>query len=104
MRAPFSFMDICAPTWQLASERCPCCNGQSELAFAACRLCGFVILVCAEVGTVFEISGQSRGEHIGWLRGEPDLCAQCRGLRYENFRHATAEEIQRLGFRPGSYR
>jgi hypothetical protein len=65
---------------------------------------GFVILVCAGVGTVFEISGQLRGEHIGWLRGEPEIRAKCRGLRYEDFRHATAEEIQHLGFRPGSYR
>jgi len=97
-------MEIRAPTWQLAAGKCPCCDGQGELVFSACPSCGFVVLVCAEVGTVFEISGQTRGKEMGVLAGKPDSCVKCGASRCEHFPNATAEEIKRLGFQPGSYR
>jgi len=94
------------PTWELAKERCPCCDRQGELLFSACPTCGFVVLICAEVGTVFEAHDQKRGQQIGgsFGREQERVCAQCGKTGYSNFRNATVDEIVSLGFRPGDYR
>ena len=97
-------METRKPSWELAHERCPCCDGQGELVFSKCPSCGLVVLICAEVGSVFEVKSGKRGDEIGWSFGDAPLCRACTKARYEDFVGATWEEIQALGFKPGDYR
>jgi hypothetical protein len=62
------------------------------------------VLICAEVGTVFEIRGKQRGSVIGESIASENVCAKCGKSRYSDFRGATADEILALGFQPGDYR
>ncbi|NVB79531.1 MAG: hypothetical protein HOV81_14135 [Kofleriaceae bacterium] len=75
-------MNVTSSTWQLRSP-CPCC-GQGGLTFSTCIRCHRVLLVCAEVGTVFD----SR-----------DRCP----CGSEHFENATSDQITALGFTPDDY-
>ena len=97
-------MQIDSPSWQLRKQRCTCCDGQGELVFSACPTCGFVVLICAEVGTVFEIRDRQCGSVLGDSSVVEDDCAKCGRSRYSAFRSATTDEILALGFQPGDYR
>ena len=92
------------PSWELRNERCTCCDGQGELVFSTCPTCGSVVLVCAEIGTVFDIHERHAGSVLGDSVAAQDVCAKCRTSRYSDFRSATADEILALGFQPGDYR
>ena len=92
------------PSWDLRNQRCACCDGQGELVFSTCPTCGVVVLMCAEVGTVFSIRDRRAGSALGNAVATEDLCAQCGKSRYSDFRGATADEILALGFQPGDYR
>ena len=92
------------PSWELRNERCTCCDGQGELVFSTCPSCGLVVLICAEVGAVFEIRGQQCGPAIGESVATADVCIKCGTTRFSDFRSATAEEILALGFQPGDYK
>jgi hypothetical protein len=91
------------PTWQLAGERCPCCDGNGELVFSICPQCRLAVLICAEVGNVFAISDRRRGQQLGWVHSASDKCTGCGRVSFADFRDATADEILALGFRPGDY-
>jgi hypothetical protein len=91
-------------SWELRMERCPCCDGPGELVFRTCPTCGLVVLICAEVGTVFEIRIQQHGSVIGESIDAENVCTKCGRNRYSVFRSATADEILALGFQPGDYR
>lgn len=93
-------MKIDQPAWCL-NEICPCCD-QGTLTFSTCPTCGLVVLICGEVGFVFEISGQQCGPVIGFF-GSEQTCAKCGTSEYSSFRNSTSEEIRALGFRPGDY-
>jgi len=96
-------MEIRKPIWELAGDRCPCCNGQGELIFSVCPNCNRVVLICAERGTAFEISGAKRGKEIGCSYELMEKCVFCKMAKYSDFRDATSNEIQELGFLPGEY-
>ena len=76
------------PTWYL-SEDCPCCE-QDTLAFSTCPTCRLVVLICGEVGFVFEISGQQCGPYIGLYDSE-QTCAKCGASLYSSFQNSTSE-------------
>ena len=92
------------PSWELRKERCTCCDGQGHLIFSACPTYGLVVLICAEVGTVFEIHGQQCGSAIGESVAADDACTKCGKSRFSDFRSASSDEILALGFQPGDYR
>lgn len=62
------------------------------------------MLICAEVGTVFEIHERQCGSAIGESVASPGVCTKCGTSSFSDFRSATAEEILALGFQPGDYR
>ena len=92
-------MEIRAPKWELVKERCPCCDGNGELVFSTCPKCGDLVLICAEVSSVFTIEGKNRGAVVSG-----DQCRKCTAVHYEDFRDATWQEIQSLGFVAGDYK
>jgi hypothetical protein len=61
-----------------------------------------MVLVCAEIGTVVDISGQQCGSIIGQF-GREQTCPKCGASEYSSFRSSTSDEIGALGFRPGDY-
>jgi hypothetical protein len=93
-------VEIDPPDWYL-NETCPCCD-QGGLTFSTCPTCGLVVLLCAEINTVYAISGQRCGPAIGWFDSE-QACSNCGTSKYSSFRSSTSEEIRALGFRPGDY-
>jgi hypothetical protein len=96
-------MEIRPPTWSLRNERCPCCEGQGELCFSACPACGRLVLVCAEIGTVFaDLRAASRRPH-GNFDDKSCVCPGCRRVPIALFREALDEEIQAAGFTPADY-
>jgi len=92
------------PSWELRNQRCTCCDGQGELVFSTCPTCGVVVLICAEVGTVFSIHDRQAGSALGDSIAAEDVCTRCGKSRFSDFRSATADEILALGFQPGDYR
>jgi hypothetical protein len=60
--------------WYVVEPRCPCCNGQGDLCFSACPECGHVVLICAEVGTAFEVDAATI---IGDLSDTAAVCPRC---------------------------
>jgi hypothetical protein len=63
-----------------------------------------VVLICAEIGTVFEICDRHAGSVLGDSVAAEDVCAKCGKRRYSDFRNATSDEILALGFQPADYR
>ena len=74
------------PYWMLATERCRCCGAQGELEFSTCPACGFVVLICAEIGTVYDILGKRAGLSLGWIHDqEPAKRKRCGSAEYDTF-------------------
>ena len=90
-----------SPNWELRAP-CPCC-GQGGLVFSTCPQCHHVLLICAEVGTVFpdahDLSRTLRVPAKGDVR-----CPSCGGTSLRDYRKATSDEIRALGFTPNQYR
>lgn len=63
-----------------------------------------VVLICAEVGTVFEICDHKPGERLGDSVAAEDICGKCHTSRFSGFRIATFDEILALGFQPRDFR
>lgn len=98
-------MQLQPPSWELANVRCSCCDGQGELIFSTCPTCGLVVLICAEVGTVFEISDRHVGRLLGGsFHSERNTCINCGKSKYSEFKSATSDEILARGLRPEDYR
>jgi DNA-directed RNA polymerase subunit RPC12/RpoP len=72
--------------------------------FSACPTCGSVVLICAEVGTVFEIRERHAGSLLGDSVAAEDVCSKCGRSMYSDFRSATPDEILAVGFQPEDYR
>ena len=96
-------VQIQLPYWELRNERWTCCDGQGALVFSTCPTCGWVVLICGEVGTVFEIRERHAGSRLGCIAAE-EVCSQCGEKKYSDFCNATADEILSLGFQPADYR
>jgi len=92
-------MEIRAPKWQLAKEKCPCCDQNGELIFSSCPACDDMVLICSEVGSIFGIKAKEIAEDI-----IQPTCRKCGTQKYEDFRDATSQEIQSLGFQVRDYR
>ena len=67
-------------------------------------MCGLAVLICAEVGTVFEIRGRQPGAVLGDSVAAEDVCTKCGKCKFADFRNASSDEILALGFQPGDYR
>lgn len=89
-------MRVRPPVWHFV-RTCPCC-GQGEPELYTCPSCGRVVLICAEIGTVFPDP-----RYLGTVL-EPD--AACPGgcmVEASAFRPSTGDEVRALGFVPGEY-
>jgi hypothetical protein len=91
---------IVPPSWYL-TEICPCCE-QGGLTFSTCPTCGLVVLICAEIGSIFAISGRRCGPLIGSIDSD-QTCQKCGASDYLSFRDSSSDEIRALGFQPGDY-
>ena len=89
-------MQIDPPTWYL-NQKCPC-GGEFGPDFSTCPSCGFVVLICGEDGTVFEISDKRCGAMLGQF-GSGGVCPKCGVSKYSSFRNSSSGEIRALGFR-----
>jgi hypothetical protein len=69
--------------------------------FSTCPTCGIVVLICCEVGTVFEIRDRQCGSVLGDF--QKDVCTGCGKSRYSDFRHTTSDEILAFGFQRADY-
>ena len=96
-------MNIVSPTWCLKTPRCECCSEQGALCFSTCPNCGYVILVCDEVGTVFPNPKNLTEAIYGAIDTPSYLCPNCKAVSLSEFRDSTSEEIQNLGFVAGEY-
>ena len=88
-------MQIDPPTWYLNQE-CPC-RGEVGPDFSTCPTCGFVVLVCGELGTVYEVSDKRCGSVLAPF-GAEGTCPKCGASEYSNFRNSSSDEIRALGF------
>jgi hypothetical protein len=59
-----------------------------------------VVLICTEVGTVFQLDA---GTIIGDISDAVAVCPNCRRSFLSSFRSANSTEIQALGFTPDQY-
>jgi hypothetical protein len=62
-----------------------------------------VVLICGDLGSVYEIQGKACGRHIGQFEDDASLCVRCAASPYLTFRDATSDEILALGFQVGDY-
>ena len=97
-------MEIQPPSFELRNQRCACCDGQGELVFSTCPVCGLVVLICAEIGTVYEILDRRPGQRLGDSVFAEDVCTKCGKSMFSDFRRATADEILALGLQPRDYK
>ena len=96
-------METSLPLWELRNERCRCCDGQGELVFFTCPQCRVTVLICQEIGTVYEITEKKAGKEIGDTMGST-RCFTCGGPLHSEFPPSTAEQIVALGFSHADYR
>lgn len=61
-----------------------------------------MVLICGEVGTVFEVCDKQCGPVRGDI--QTGACAKCGKSRYSDFRDTTSDEILALGFHSGDYK
>jgi len=94
-------MEIDKPVWR-TKQSCPCC-GQGGLAFSTCPGCGYMVLVCEEVDTVFPAKRDLSCAPIGGVEDAAFVCPGCHQVPVNEFRDSTADEIQQLGFQAGEY-
>ena len=74
------------------------------MEFQVCPACDAVMLVCTEVGTVFEDPlALLDGDLDVVSDGRAELCPRCDRAGTETFRPATSDEIRALGFKLGEY-
>jgi hypothetical protein len=59
-----------------------------------------VVLICAEVGTAFEVNAATI---IGDFSDTAAVCPNCQRASLSSFRNANSNEIQALGFTPSEY-
>jgi hypothetical protein len=96
-------MEIESPLWRLKNQRCYCCDGEGFLCFSACPHCSHVILVCDEVDTVYPNPKDLTQLYLGDFADPSFVCPECGEVPVYDFRDATSDEIQRLGFLAGDY-
>jgi hypothetical protein len=57
------------------------------------------VLICDEVGNVFDLDGQAPGRCLGSLHAMPFAkCDRCDSVDYEDFRDTTLDELVAMGF------
>ena len=95
-------METSLPIWELRNERCPCCDGQGELAFFTCPKCSATVLICQEIGAVYEITDKKAGSEIGDTM-RSTRCLTCGGPLHSEFPPSTAQQIVGLGFSYADY-
>ncbi len=94
-------MNVTRPLWELKASRCRYCE-QGELIFSTCSSCLSVVLICAECGTVYEITNKNPGKEIGDTSGATK-CQGCGVVSHHVFPPSTDQEIVSLGFTPNEY-
>jgi hypothetical protein len=61
------------------------------------------MLVCTEVGTVFDDPQVVAHGELKATDTRLDFCPRCEEAPTDSFRTATSDEIRSLGFKPGDY-
>ena len=96
-------MEIIPPTWCLRNPRCECCDEQGALCFSTCPNCGYVVLICDEVGTVFPNPKDLEEGIYGAIDASSYVCPSCGKISFAEFINSTSDEIQKLGFTTDEY-
>jgi hypothetical protein len=96
-RGKLTVLKIVSPSWTLRSP-CPCCG--HELVFSTCRHCTHVLLVCAELETIFPDP-----HDLSRTLAQPYDAAQCPtcAAPVRDYEDATSDQIRALGFTPDEY-
>ena len=92
------------PRWVLREVFCQCCAGQGTLCLAACPGCKAVVLICDEVGTVYQDLTNLAVAEYGGLDSPDCLCKRCSKVRISEFVNAEVAEIQAAGIAVDSYK
>src|SRR5687768_3065046 len=98
-------VEIVQPQWRLKDRLCPCyCGGEGFLIFMSCPSCGYTLLKCDEVGTVFpNIHNLDNKQLISSATAPTKVCPGCETVSLAHFRNATSAEVRVSGFKPGEY-
>ncbi len=97
-------MNIVNTNYSLKTPRCSCCDGNGELCFSTCPNCNYVVLICAEVGTVFpNPKNLTQSIFAAYFEDNESLCPSCCKSTFKDFRNSTSEEIRQLGFSVDDY-
>ena len=99
-------MQIRNSTYFVRDKRCPCdCDGNGQLMYIACPGCGKILLVCTEIGNVFDNLSdplQSDEPLVIW-RISNQVCPGCRQEKLSDFIAATEEQLQAIGLKISDY-
>jgi hypothetical protein len=87
-------VDIVNPKWHL-THLCACCN-QGYPTFKKCSNCGYVTVVCEEMGDTF-----LNPKHLE--QGFTSICPQCKKSPTTDFVVAKSEDILNAGFTKEQY-
>jgi hypothetical protein len=93
-------MKVVPPMWELRAP-CPCC-GQGGLWFATCPACHHVVLICADLGTVFP-DPRDLARPSPQPYGGDAACPSCGVAPLREYLSATSDQIQALGFALDEY-
>lgn len=96
-------MGIKSASFSLITPRCECCSEQEALCFASCPSCGYIVLICDEVGTTFPDPSNLEYAIYGALDEPNSNCPKCGKIHFSKFENSSGKEIQDLGYKTSEY-
>jgi uncharacterized protein YbaR (Trm112 family) len=81
--------------WIVKNKRCPCdCGGNGVLAYLVCPQCRKVVLVCDEIGNVFDdLSVVLNSAPLVLWRSSGQLCPKCSNVLLADFEAASEADL-----------
>lgn len=86
--------------WGPRGLDCPCqCGGNGFLVFYACPGCNAIVLVCDELGNVFDnLKDPKNSTPLVIWRSTGQNCSKCEVSKIADFQAATQEQLLAYGF------
>lgn len=85
-------------------QRCECCSEQGALFFSTCPNCGHVVLVCDEVGTVFQNPHNLNNAVYGGIDDPTCYCVKCSEVQLSDFVCSVESNVIGVGFKYEQYK
>lgn len=90
--------------YMLKNSRCICCDGEGSLVFLSCPECFKVVLMCDEVGSIFDNLKDHRASQplVVW-KSAKQKCPCCGKAFLSDFNPATENQIKEAGISCDEY-